>query len=68
MSSMEHAQVLKLLERMIALSTQRKVASELGVSEAYLSDVRKGKRNPGDKLLKALGLESRTVYSKTQEN
>lgn len=33
------------------------LARELGVSEAYLCQVLKGRRNAGPKLLRALGLE-----------
>jgi hypothetical protein len=39
----------------------------MGVSEAYLSDVLAGKRNPGPAILKALGLSQRPVYSKIND-
>lgn len=38
----------------------RAVASDLGVSAPYLSDIMLGRRKPGPKVLKALGME-RTV-------
>ena len=42
--------------------SQRALAKELGVSEAYLSDVINGRRDPGRKILKALGLERVVAY------
>ena len=46
--------------------SQRTLARELGVSEAYLSDVINGRRDPGRKLLKALGLERVVDYRPTK--
>ncbi len=63
---MESAQVLKIIRSRINGSTQRQVAQDLGVSTAYLSDVLAGKRNPGKKILDALGLKQRIVYSKEE--
>jgi hypothetical protein len=40
------------------------VASELGVSSQYLSDVLRGARDPGPKILVALGLERVITYRK----
>ena len=42
--------------------SQRALARELGVSEAYLSDIINGRRDPGRKILKALGLERVVDY------
>ena len=65
---METAQVLKLIRKRLGPGgcTQRSLAAEFGVSEAYLSDVLAEKRNPGKSILKALGLTQRTVYEKKQ--
>jgi transcriptional regulator with XRE-family HTH domain len=45
-------------------STQRAVARRYGISAQYLSDVMQGRRAPGEKLLKALGLRKRISYTK----
>jgi hypothetical protein len=37
-------------------------AKEIDVSTAYISDVWKGRRDPGEKLLKAMGLERVVEY------
>jgi transcriptional regulator with XRE-family HTH domain len=42
--------------------TQKAFASELGISEPFLSDIYAGKRDPGAKVLRKLGLASLTVY------
>jgi transcriptional regulator with XRE-family HTH domain len=47
--------------------TQAEVAKELGVSTPYLSDILKGKRDCGPKVLRALGLERVTVYREAAE-
>ncbi len=41
---------------------QKRTAEALGISEQFLTDVLKGRRGPGDKLLKALGLKKRVEY------
>lgn len=43
----------------------RSYASTLGVSPSYLSDVYKGRRDPGPALLDQLGLERKTVTTVT---
>jgi len=49
--------VLRLRRRVRqAGQTQQTVARDLGISAAYLSDVLSGRREPGQKLLTALGL------------
>lgn len=52
----------KLSEWAKRLGSQRALAKELGVSEPYLSDVINGRRDPGPKILKALGLERIVDY------
>jgi DNA-binding transcriptional regulator YdaS (Cro superfamily) len=44
--------------------SQAAAAAELGISTAYLSDVKNGRRAPGDKLLAALGLKRSIQYEK----
>ena len=42
--------------------TQTEAANALGVSHSYLSEVLGGTRQPGPKILEALGLRSETIY------
>lgn len=46
-------------------SSLRKVAKELGVSAAYLSDVMRGNRNISHKLAERLGFKMKVVVIKT---
>ena len=62
---MNHSTVLRLIKQRCKDTTQAAVAKSLDVSPAYLSDVLAGRREPGPKLLRALGLERRTVYEPT---
>jgi transcriptional regulator with XRE-family HTH domain len=48
---------LAALRRMLKTSTQSQIARRLMVSRQYVSDVLKGRRQAGPKLLAALGLE-----------
>ncbi len=52
-----------LKDRCAALS-QIKVARELKISAAYLNDVLQGRKDPGPKILEALGLDRRIEYFK----
>ncbi len=54
--------VTKLRRRCNTPSTQTAVADDLGISVSYLNDVLKGRREPGAKLLTALGLERHVTY------
>jgi len=47
---------LSILREQIAKSSLRKLATEIGCSAAYLSDVMRGNRQPGPTVLKYLGL------------
>lgn len=47
---------ISTLKLRIKASSLRKTAVELGISGAYLCDIMKGNRNPGPKVLKALGM------------
>lgn len=44
--------------------TQKVVAEELGISEAYLSDFLNGRRNAGPMILKGLGYDPTPHYRK----
>lgn len=44
--------------------TQRVLAEELGISEAYLSDFLNGRRNAGPLILKGLGYDPTPHYRK----
>lgn len=56
--------VRKLIAKRLRGTTQRALAAELGVSAAYICDILKGKRNPGDKILRPLGLSRSRSYSR----
>lgn len=49
--------VLIKLKRRCLGTSQLRVAADMGVSPSYLSDVMTGHREPGPKILTALGLE-----------
>lgn len=60
---MTPSQVRKLLDDMAdTAGSQKNLAAQLDVSESYLSDVLTGRREPGEKLLEALGLERVVTY------
>ena len=45
--------------------TQQAFARRIGISEQYLSDILKGRREPGAKVLKYFGLERVVGYRRT---
>jgi len=53
----KEALLAKLAQMVKRAGSQRGVAAMLGVSQAYLSDVLAGRREPGDKILTALNLK-----------
>jgi hypothetical protein len=53
---------LALLEMRIGLTSAARLAEELGVSQAYLSMVRHGKKPLGPKILRYLGIERQITY------
>jgi lambda repressor-like predicted transcriptional regulator len=55
---------LKILEQRRNGRTIAALSRELGVSPAYLSDVLNGNREPGPKIIDALGLERVVTYRK----
>lgn len=44
--------------------SQHLAAEQLGISDAYLCDIKKGRREPGPKLLNALGLRRVVEYER----
>lgn len=47
--------------------TQKRAAEFLGVSQQYLTDLLHGRRDPGEKILSKLGLQSRVIYETRTE-
>jgi hypothetical protein len=55
--------ILAILSKAVALSgSQAKWCDAQGISTAYVSDVLNGRREPGKKILDALGYEAVAVY------
>ena len=50
------------LAHMRGKGTQYELAERLGIVKGHLSDILSGRREPGDAVLKKLGLERRVVY------
>lgn len=44
------------------LGSQKAVAKKLKISQQYLNDILRGRREPGDKILKPLGLKKVISY------
>ena len=62
---MNSIDVVSELEVMVSkCNGQREFAKQHGLSAQYVNDVLHGKRKPGPKILKALGLSAKTVYEK----
>lgn len=64
--TLTHDQLIALLEKKQGNRTAGELAEELGISPAYLSDIFKGKRNAGPKVLEQLGLQQTVVYQETE--
>lgn len=66
--NMKRSDVIAILKKRQGERSIRKFADELCVSAAYLSDVYLGRREPGKKILKPLGMRvvktSTIVYEK----
>jgi hypothetical protein len=61
---MTETEVKQELRQQVAEKTLAYVASELKVSISYLHDVVRGRRRPGRKILRGLGLERKVEYVK----
>jgi len=57
----------KLLALVGAAGSQKAAADKLGITPGYLSDLLRGNRKPGEKLLVKLGLKRTIVYSDIEE-
>ena len=42
--------------------SQASLATEIGISPQYLNDILKGRRDPGETVLRYLGLRKRVIY------
>lgn len=63
--SMDRDRIIKMLVNACdKAGSQAAWAKEHGMSAAYVSDVLSGRRDPGEKALKALGLERVVIYRK----
>lgn len=61
-------ELLQHLRQQVAeTGTQKDLAVKLGVSAAYLGDVLMGRKEPGKKLLKSLGLRRESIYLKDEK-
>ena len=63
----ERNDVVALLRKRQAGRPAYQLAEELGIAGSYLSEIFKGTKNPGRKVLKALGLTQRTVYQEVRQ-
>ena len=58
-----HDKVIDMLKKRQGKRSLREFARELNVSAAYLSDIYKGRRNPGPAILEHFGLSKRVTIS-----
>ena len=56
---------LKILRERCGTASQKLVAEQLGISPAYLNDVLRKRKEPGKKILDALGLVRHVTYRRT---
>lgn len=60
-------EVRRRLQQQVELyGSQTAAAQHLGVSLAYLNDVIRGKREPGEKLLTPIGIQKVVIYQEMQ--
>lgn len=59
---MDQAKVIAKLRRMCEAKSQKEIASGLQISPQYLSDILKGRREPGPMVLASMGLTRRVDY------
>lgn len=52
----------KLRRFLGSFASQKEAAASMGVAPSYLSDVARGRREPGEKILAALGLKRVVQY------
>ena len=63
---MEDTKALALLKRKLRGRSQKALAAELGITASYLCDILKGRREPGQSVLDALGMERVITYRSKQ--
>lgn len=61
-TTMTLEQVIAFMRKQQGDRTQRAFAAELGVSESYIAEVYKGRREPGESILSKLNLSKKIVY------
>lgn len=60
---MDFEQMLAILATAEARAGSAKdLAAQIGITPAYLSQIKAGERAPSDRVLDALGLERKTIY------
>lgn len=55
------AEVIDILKQKQGTRSDSQFAVELGISKAYLCDLYKGRRTPGEKILERIGLVKRSI-------
>lgn len=63
-ASLSESEVRELVHGMTANRTKQDVAAELGISPQYLGDILAGRRSPGEKALRRLGLRRVVLYER----
>lgn len=65
---MTKADVVERLRQAIRpYASLKDAGSALQIAPSYIADVLKGRRDPGPSVLKALGLERKTLYAKSHD-
>ncbi len=59
---MTDTKVIQLLKQLQGAKSQKEFASEIGISAAYLCDIYRGFRAPGERVLQKLGLQKNVEY------
>lgn len=60
--------IKRLLEAVHECGSREKAASKLGISLSYLGELLRGTRQPGPKVLSALGLRKETIYKENSND
>ena len=62
-STLNRDDVIALIQELVEKEgTQSAAAAKLGIVASYMSDLLKGKRDPGPEVLNFFGLEKKIVY------
>ena len=56
-----------LKQKIFQCGSQKAFAARLGISEQYLTDVLKRRREPGEKILKPLGFRRIVTYERVEQ-